>query len=224
MKIYISGPMTGYPDYNYPAFFKAEENLKKEYSYILNYPNIKILNPARIDDDESEKFTKKRSYYMLKSIEMLLDATHIFVLPEWNRSKGAKLEIALANEFNLGFLGTPISYYEIESIIGEIDSTHDESNIFDIAKKLVSNDRQKQYGPPEQHLTDVGRIWGALLQIEDISPQKVALMMTGLKLARETFCPKKDNRVDAIGYLYITDLLEEIKNEKFSFDKEEKVC
>jgi len=28
MKVYISGPMTGYKDFNYPAFFAAEKFLK----------------------------------------------------------------------------------------------------------------------------------------------------------------------------------------------------
>jgi hypothetical protein len=185
-KIYISGPMTGYPEYNYPAFFEAESHLAFELS------DVNILNPARIDDGEEQKFQHERIYYIRKSIELLLEATHIFVLPGWEKSEGAKLEIAIAKELGLKFLGNPV----------DVDD-----DIFEIAKNLVAGDRQKQYGPPAQNLMDIGRIWGALLQIDDISPTMVALMMTGLKLAREAHAPKKDNLVDAIGYIHIVDLL-----------------
>jgi hypothetical protein len=187
-KIYISGPMTGFPDYNYPAFFEAESRLQ----FLLQ--NATVLNPARIDDNEEVKFQHDRIYYIRKSIELILEATHVYVLPGWEKSEGAKLEIAIGKELGLTFIGENVDVVE-------------EENIFELAQKLVSTDRRKQYGPPDQHLKDVGRIWGAILQIEDISPTKVALMMTGLKLARESFAPKKDNRVDAIGYIHIADIL-----------------
>ena len=41
--IYISGPMTGYPKFNFPAFFEAERILREV------YPDSYIINPAAID-------------------------------------------------------------------------------------------------------------------------------------------------------------------------------
>ncbi len=39
--IYISGPMTGYPEYNYPAFMAAEKKLRSlGHGYIINPINL----------------------------------------------------------------------------------------------------------------------------------------------------------------------------------------
>jgi hypothetical protein len=192
--IYISGPMTGLPQYNYPAFFEVENILKSKYKF---NKNLVILNPARIDDGSEYKFNHSRAYYIRKSIEMLLKATDIYVLKGWQDSEGAKLEIAIAKELKLRFIKEPV------------DDIYDD-DIFELAKKLVTNDRLQQYGHPSKNFKDIGRIWGAILQIDDISASKVALMMAGLKLARESFLPKKDNRVDAVGYLHIADMLDRV--------------
>ena len=83
---YISGPMTGIPDLNYPAFFAAEENLQLHYS--------KILNPARLQLDKNQE--NKWENWMRKAIVMMMEATHVVLLPGWERSKGAKEEVRLA--------------------------------------------------------------------------------------------------------------------------------
>src|SRR3546814_10570753 len=41
--IYIAGPMSGYPEWNYPAFFRAEYTLERE--------GWDVKNPARKDDE-----------------------------------------------------------------------------------------------------------------------------------------------------------------------------
>lgn len=47
MKVYIAGPMTGYPEFNYPAFFAAEKHLRD-----LGHEPI---NPARSEGREGCK-------------------------------------------------------------------------------------------------------------------------------------------------------------------------
>jgi integrase/recombinase XerD len=71
MKIYISGPMTGLPEYNYPAFFECERMLEQK------FPHAVILNPARIDDGSTEKYANSRAYYIRKSIELILHANDL---------------------------------------------------------------------------------------------------------------------------------------------------
>lgn len=41
MKVYIAGPMTGLPEFNFPLFFEAEELLKGH--------GFEVINPARED-------------------------------------------------------------------------------------------------------------------------------------------------------------------------------
>lgn len=75
------------------------------------------------------------------------------------------------------------------------------------AERLVHGKRAEQYGEPAENMVRIGRVWGALLDREPIAARTVALMMAALKLARETGPePKRDNLVDACGYLLIADL------------------
>jgi hypothetical protein len=86
--VYISGPMTGYPEYNYPAFIKAEEELRK-----MGYVNI--INPAKIDHPNTEW-----GNCMRRAITELMKADAVISLPGWYQSRGANIEIKLA--INLG--------------------------------------------------------------------------------------------------------------------------
>jgi hypothetical protein len=62
--------------------------------------------------------------------------------------------------------------------------------------------RQKEYGDAYTEFTRVGRIWSALLSMdEDIAPHEVALMMDALKSIRITKNPfHEDSWNDKEGY------------------------
>ena len=85
-KLYISGPMTGIQDFNFPAFFAAEEELKKSYY---------VFNPA--NNPEMENYTD----YLRKDIEYLIQCQVIYMLKGWKKSVGASLEHRIAKV--LGF-------------------------------------------------------------------------------------------------------------------------
>lgn len=48
----------------------------------------------------------------------------------------------------------------------------------------ILQERQDEYGDALDNFEKIGRIWAALLEIEDIAPYKVALMMDALKTVR----------------------------------------
>lgn len=75
------------------------------------------------------------------------------------------------------------------------------------ADRLVTNDRQEQYGHPLDNFTDIGRIFGTILGIDDVSPEKVGMMLVGLKLCREKFKHKRDNLTDGCGFFKTIDLI-----------------
>ncbi len=81
------------------------------------------------------------------------------------------------------------------------DTPTTRSEILDAAKKIVTGDREKQYGSPEDNFSVVARFWSTYAGRE-FTPVDVAMMMTLLKVARiKTGHYKSDSYIDACGYL-----------------------
>jgi hypothetical protein len=86
----------------------------------------------------------------------------------------------------------------------------------DKAKQLIYGDRNKQYGDAKENFTIVSNFWNIYLAEKlqaGISPKDVAIMMTLFKIARQMQNEKDDNIIDAIGYLGLTDQLNESEGE-----------
>ncbi len=89
--IYISGPMTGLPEFNYPAFHDAARRWR-DAGWI-------VLSPAELDVQEAEELSW--SEYLRRDLRLLLDCDAIAMLPGWERSKGASLERHVAAALGL---------------------------------------------------------------------------------------------------------------------------
>ena len=85
MIVYIAGPMTGLPEYNYPAFHAAAAHART-----LGY---EVINPADNFDGDT---TLPWATYLRQALRQVLDADAIVVLPGWESSKGAQLETHVA--------------------------------------------------------------------------------------------------------------------------------
>ncbi|MEG9248036.1 DUF4406 domain-containing protein [Arthrobacter sp. Soc17.1.1.1] len=103
MAVYIAGPMTGLPDFNYPAFHAAEKQLQDA--------GYRTLNPARNPEQSSWQG------YMRAGLGQLLEADAIALLPGWERSPGANIEKQLAFDLGLG-VGTVDNWITVASKIG----------------------------------------------------------------------------------------------------------
>jgi hypothetical protein len=101
------------------------------------------------------------------------------------------------------------------------------------AESLVMGDRQAAYGHPASDFQAMGRMTAAVLSrwlesigyvvhskgepctdgevqyLPDISPHIVALIQQAVKISRESANPKRDNRVDGIGYWLCADRIVE---------------
>ena len=79
-----------------------------------------------------------------------------------------------------------------------------ENGVLDKAKKLVDGrDKQQHYGPPEEFMGRLAKMWGGYLGIE-LKPTDAALMMAILKAARLRTNPEhEDSLVDFAGYAHI---------------------
>lgn len=95
-KAYISGPMSGIPDENYPAFNYAAAVLRR-YDY-------RVCNPAETSAHLGEL---EHHEFLRFDLHRVLEADVVFVLPGWEESVGAKIEVAVACR-----VGTPVIKFE----------------------------------------------------------------------------------------------------------------
>ena len=83
LKCYIAGPMTGYPELNYPAFATTAERLRQ-----LGY---EVVSPAELNP-----ITTPYREAMVNDIRALVECDHILMMHGWHASKGATLERHIA--------------------------------------------------------------------------------------------------------------------------------
>lgn len=85
MMLYISGPMSGYVNKNYSAFFKG--------TALLRAKGYNVLSPHELLQDCP---TYTWQDYMKRDIKELMRCTAIATLPYWKKSRGASLEVYIA--------------------------------------------------------------------------------------------------------------------------------
>lgn len=90
MKIYIAGPMTGRPEFNYPAFYQA--------AALLRANGHAVINPAENPAPACGSWLG----YMRMSVAQVASVDCVVMLPGWPFSKGARIEYLLAKLLGLG--------------------------------------------------------------------------------------------------------------------------
>ena len=81
MRLYVSGPMTGIPELNFPAFNTAAAHLRAA--------GFDVVNPAEINADPAKGWEA----CMRADIVALMSCDGVALLPGWAASRGAMLEI-----------------------------------------------------------------------------------------------------------------------------------
>jgi hypothetical protein len=93
MTIYISGQISGLPEAEALSnFAKAKSQLQ------LMHPDATIISPMH---DIKHEHDKSWESYMKEDIGELLKCNTIALLPNWGKSKGAKLEYLIATHLDL---------------------------------------------------------------------------------------------------------------------------
>jgi hypothetical protein len=85
MTVYLAGPMTGLPDHNYPAFHAEADRLRR-----LGY---QVANPANNGDD----IPRPWRWYVAQGLAQLVMCDAVALLPGWEHSRGACIEVAVAD-------------------------------------------------------------------------------------------------------------------------------
>lgn len=91
-RIYLSGPMTGLPEFNYPAFNAAAAHLRAL--------GVHVENPAENTKPPCGSWLG----YMRLAVAQLATCDHVVVLDGWEQSSGARVEVELARG-----MGLPVS-------------------------------------------------------------------------------------------------------------------
>lgn len=110
LKLYLAGPMTGIPKFNFPVFDKAAAELRQR--------RYDVISPAEIDDPKTREaalaspngslddLPPGESYGNLLSrdVKIVIDVVDaVAVLPGWEGSRGARIEVFTARQ-----MGKPI--------------------------------------------------------------------------------------------------------------------
>lgn len=113
MRVYIAGPMTGIPQFNFPAFDKLAKELRAV--------GFDVVSPAEMDDPETRKAAlaspdgapgtgsangESFGDFLARDLKLIADGgiEGIIVLPGWENSKGSRLETFVA----AAILGLPV--------------------------------------------------------------------------------------------------------------------
>jgi nucleoside 2-deoxyribosyltransferase len=89
MRVYLAGPMSGLPDFNYPAFHDGAKALRNA--------GYDVVSPAEVNPETDQEW----AYYMRRDIPELLTCDGVVVLPGWENSKGASLEVHIARALDM---------------------------------------------------------------------------------------------------------------------------
>lgn len=104
---YLAGPMTGYPEYNYPAFEAACVALRAD--------DVIVKSPHELFPEDPPEMRGKRPYeeYMDACLKLVGECSGLILLAGWPQSPGAMRELERAVELEL-----PVYYY-CESVSGD---------------------------------------------------------------------------------------------------------
>jgi hypothetical protein len=92
-KLYLSGPMTGVENFNHELFNRVAAEFRMV--------GFEVCSPSEFFDGDT---TREREDYMREAFKYLLEADTVVILPGWEQSKGARIEITVAQELGLNLV------------------------------------------------------------------------------------------------------------------------
>lgn len=183
---YISGPMRGLPEFNYPLFNEVAAELRAT--------GVKVLNPA---ENFSGATDLDFSLYMMEDLNQLMEADVVLMLPGWQDSEGARVEYMVAKS-----LGLDIRFHG--------DATPAEPAEMEASRIVRNGERQAVYGHPSDDFRRTAAMWSVTFGVE-VTPLQVAIAMGQLKMSRLIGTPgHRDSIVDLIGYAVCYERIAEV--------------
>lgn len=119
-KMYLSGPMTNIKDFNHPLFLRVATEFR--------LAGFEVCSPAEFFDGDT---TRERKEYMREAFKYLLEADTIVLLPGWQDSEGARIEVAVAKELELiivEYIETPEQAEQSHKYIASLTPVDEDGN------------------------------------------------------------------------------------------------
>lgn len=122
-KVYLAGPMTGYPKFNFPLFDRAAAELRAL--------GFEVTSPAELDNEESRAAAMASEWgdpeeyhrltgltwadFLARDVKLIADSgfDSIVCLPGWRVSRGARLETFVGKALH----GIPVFEYDDGHIV-----------------------------------------------------------------------------------------------------------
>lgn len=95
-RVYLSGPMSGIPESNFPAFHEWAARLRAE--------GFEVVSPAEIEEAGSWEMCLRKDMRELPTCDA------IALMPGWERSKGAHLELHVAHRLGMEVIHLPLQF------------------------------------------------------------------------------------------------------------------
>lgn len=190
-RIYIAGPMTSQPLYNFPAFDAARDALAAQGHDPVSPADItRRMWKDRIGEDFDPAASHDGADYrtfLLADFAELATCEAVYLLPGWEKSKGVAAELAFA------------------ACLGLEVMNRTEPSPLAVASHVVNGDRQSHYGHPLDNHGNTAELWRSWVKRRfgvdvPFDAEAVCWLMILLKCSREANAPKHDNLVDVVGY------------------------
>lgn len=122
--LYLAGPMTGLPKFNFPSFVAATKELRKT--------GYTIITPVESDSPEVQEAAwlsetgdhadlprggagSDPLVTALKNVEDISKCAGVALLPSWYKSAGTRMEVETAHRF-----GIPVAPFMLWILAGEV--------------------------------------------------------------------------------------------------------
>jgi transposase len=112
MRVYIAGPMSGLPGFNYVSFNQTAKQLRSL--------GCEVENPAENPDPPCKQWAG----YMRMAIAQVVKCDTLALLPNWHTSRGADLERRIALELGLRVVDTHTLIAELMHAAEATEVTH----------------------------------------------------------------------------------------------------
>lgn len=114
MNVYLAGPMRGYKDFNFPAFFEAANKLREDGHTVFNpaerdtkeYGSERLKTETGNEEEVAKNLGKEglslaRECFLADTTFICSQADAIYLLSGWQKSRGAIAERALGEAIGL---------------------------------------------------------------------------------------------------------------------------